>query len=97
MSDIHQGSGKGIVVAALVGAVVGAGVALLCAPCSGRETRKWLAHRTQEIKDRTTSAFEHGKEAVRRGAAEIGRAAQEAANAPHRPEHTEPGATTRVG
>ena len=93
MSDINQGSGNGIVVAALVGAAVGAGVALLFAPCSGRETRGWLAHRTREIKDRTTTAFEHVKEATRRAAKEIGRDAEEAPNAHARPAFTEAGAT----
>jgi len=73
MSDMNQGSGKGILVAAVVGAAVGAGVALLFAPCSGTETRGWLAHRTRDIKDRTTSAFEQGKESIRRAAKEIGR------------------------
>lgn len=73
MSDMNQGSGKGILMAAVVGAAVGAGVALLFAPCSGKETRGWLAHRTREIKDRTTSALEQGKESIRRAAKEIGR------------------------
>jgi len=73
MSDINQGSGMGILVAAAVGAAVGAGVALLLAPCSGKETRDWLAHRTGELKDRTTSAFEQGKESIRRTAKDIGR------------------------
>jgi gas vesicle protein len=60
-------------VAALVGAAVGAGVALLFAPCSGKETRGWLAERTQDIKGRTTNAFEQGKASMRRAAAELGR------------------------
>jgi gas vesicle protein len=94
MSDIHQGSGMGIIVAAVVGAAVGAGVALLFAPCSGRETRGWLAHRSREIKDKTTSAFERAKEATRRAAKEIGSVAGEAANAQDRPAYTAAGATT---
>jgi len=58
MNDVNPGGGPGVMVAAaLVGAAVGAGMALLFAPCSGSETRRWLAHRTREIKDRTTSAF----------------------------------------
>ena len=97
MSDFNQGSGKGIMVAAVVGAVVGAGVALLYAPCSGRETRGWLAHRSREIKDKTTSAFEQGKEAVRRTAKAIGREAEEVVNAHDRPARTEVNATTMRG
>lgn len=73
MSDINQGNGTGILVAAFFGAVVGAGVALLLAPCSGKETRDWLAHRTREIKDKTTTAFEQGKDSMRRAVKEIGR------------------------
>jgi gas vesicle protein len=73
MSDINQGGGMGILVAAMVGAAVGAGVALLLAPCSGKETRDWLAQRTGELKDRTTNAFEQGKESIRRAAKDIGR------------------------
>ena len=73
MSDVNQGSGSGILMAAVVGAAVGAGVALLFAPCSGKETRGWLADRSRDIKGRTTNAFEQGKASMRRAAAEIGR------------------------
>jgi gas vesicle protein len=66
----------GILVAAALGAAVGAGVALLFAPCSGKETRDWLAHRTRELKDRTTNAFEQGKDSMRRAVKEIGRDAE---------------------
>jgi len=73
MSDVNSGSGKGILMAAVVGAAVGAGVALLFAPCSGKETRNWLADRAQDLKGRTTNAFEQGKASIRRAAVEIGR------------------------
>lgn len=71
MSEMNQGSGTNLVVAALVGAAVGAGVALLFAPCSGKETRTWLASRTREIASRATSAYEQGKEATLRAAKEL--------------------------
>lgn len=58
MSDINQGNGTGILVAAVVGAAIGAGVALLFAPYSGRQTRAWLGHKSQAIKDRVTSVVE---------------------------------------
>ena len=89
MNDVTQGTSKGIIVAAVVGAAVGAGVALLLAPCSGRETRRWLAHKTREVKDRTTSAFEQGRDAFRRAAKEIGRDAEGTAQAHDRPANTE--------
>lgn len=76
MSDNNPGNGSGILVAAVVGAAVGAGIALLLAPCSGKETRDWLAHRTGELKKRTTNAFEQGKDSIRRAAKEIGRDAE---------------------
>jgi gas vesicle protein len=92
MNEINRGHGNGILLAAVVGAAAGAGIALLFAPCSGRETREWLAHRTreikdrtQEIKDRTASAFEHVKDATRQAAKEIGRDTEEALAARKRP------------
>jgi gas vesicle protein len=73
LSNVNQNNGKSILVAAAVGAAVGAGVALLLAPRSGKDTRAWLAQRTREMKDKTTSAFEQGKDAVIRASKEIGR------------------------
>lgn len=43
---------------ALVGAALGAGVALLFAPCSGRETRGWLTRKTRDAKHQTSNALE---------------------------------------
>ena len=80
MNEMNQGNGSvgtGILLAAAAGAVVGAGVALLFAPCSGVETRDWLARRTRELKAGTTSAIEHGKQAMRRTASEIERGVAE--------------------
>ena len=77
MTEDNAGNGKGILMAAVVGAAVGAGVALLFAPCSGRETREWLGSKTQALKDRTSNAFEQGKQAVRRAAKDIGRDAED--------------------
>jgi hypothetical protein len=76
MSDNIQGNGSGMLMAVMVGAAVGAGVALLFAPCSGKETRDWLYQRTGELKTRTTNAFEQGKESVRRAARDIARDAE---------------------
>lgn len=73
MNEVNQGNATGVLMAAMVGAAVGAGVALLFAPCSGKETRNWLSHRTGEMKKRTANAFEQGKNAIRRAAKEIGR------------------------
>ena len=81
MSDNTSGNGRGILVAAMVGAAVGAGVALLFAPCSGKETRGWLADKTQELKGRTTDVYEQGKASIRRAAKEIGRDGEAVASA----------------
>lgn len=65
-----------IVLAALGGAVIGAGLALLFAPASGKETREKIAKKAEEAKDavaesiksigsKATEAFEKGKEAVK--------------------------------
>jgi gas vesicle protein len=56
-----------------IGAVVGAGVALLFAPYSGKETRQMLARRSRAVKDGVAGAVKDGvasaveatKEAVR--------------------------------
>lgn len=58
--------------AALVGAAAGAGVALLFAPGSGKETRGWLAHRAQKLKNATINAYAESKGVIQRAAKEIG-------------------------
>lgn len=67
MREINQGNGTGILVAAVVGAAVGAGVALLLAPQSGRKTRGWLADRGRDLRDRVTNAVEETRDSVLRG------------------------------
>ena len=59
-------SGKGSVIPGLfaafaVGAMVGAGLALLYAPRSGQETRELLCKKTRALKDAAGEALEHGK------------------------------------
>lgn len=65
-----------IVIAALGGAVIGAGLALLFAPASGKETREKIAKKAEEAKDavadsikslgnKANEALEKGKEAVK--------------------------------
>ena len=57
---------SGYLTAAVIGAVVGASLALLYAPCSGEETRKRLAERAKDIKDRAQSAMEDAKKFISR-------------------------------
>lgn len=80
MNQGNGSAGTGILMAVAAGAVVGAGVALLLAPCSGAETRQWLARRSRDLKAGTTSALERGKHAFRRTASEIGRDVAEASS-----------------
>jgi gas vesicle protein len=49
----------------LVGAAVGAGIALLFAPYSGEKTRELLARKGRAVKDRVNGAVEATKEVVR--------------------------------
>ncbi|MBI4681596.1 MAG: YtxH domain-containing protein [Nitrospirae bacterium] len=64
-----------VVLAFVLGGIVGAGIALLTAPRSGRETRekikefadetsKKVSEYAGEVKDKFSSAVEHGKEFV---------------------------------
>ncbi|HEX6852308.1 MAG TPA: YtxH domain-containing protein [Candidatus Polarisedimenticolaceae bacterium] len=93
MREIQHGSGKGMFWAALIGAGVGAGVALLYAPRAGKETREWLAERGRRMKDTTLSTLEQGKDAARRAAREIGGAAEDTAKVVNRPLPNGPAST----
>ncbi|MBI5665569.1 MAG: YtxH domain-containing protein [Nitrospirae bacterium] len=76
MSDERSCSTAGHVVFAFVlGGLVGAGIALLTAPRSGRETREKIREFTddtrrkateycEDVKEKVSSAVEHGKEYV---------------------------------
>ena len=69
MSDNNNGGGY--LTGFMAGAVVGAAVALLCAPRSGKETRDLLSRKGRELTDKTKDALEKGKEAVLEGAEEV--------------------------
>ena len=55
-----------IIVAFVLGAVTGAAVALLMAPASGEETRRILAEKAREGRERATEAARQGREFVNR-------------------------------
>jgi len=62
-----DGSAAGtVVVAFLLGAVTGAAAALLMAPASGEETRRVLADKAREGRQRATEAARQGREFVNR-------------------------------
>jgi len=58
----HEGSGGGMFVAFVAGAIAGAAVALLFAPATGEETREFLGQRAREGRDRAAEAARQGRE-----------------------------------
>ncbi len=69
MADNGNGNVGGVLVAFMAGIVVGAGVALLYAPQSGKETRKLLAKKADELKEEAEGivddVLEKGKKALK--------------------------------
>lgn len=63
MSD--NGNAGSNVTGFIIGALVGAGLALMYAPCSGTDMRQWLTRKTKNFQDKTESAFEETKAKVR--------------------------------
>ena len=67
MTDQQQGIGSGgVLVAFALGAAVGAAVALLFAPASGRETREVMNQRAREARERAIEAARQGREELNR-------------------------------
>jgi gas vesicle protein len=68
-------SGAGTVVVAFVlGAITGAAVALLTAPATGEETRRLLAEKAREGRDRAGEAARQGREVWNRQRDTLGHA-----------------------
>jgi gas vesicle protein len=61
MSNNDNGAGT-VVVAFVLGAITGAAVALLVAPASGEETRRLLAEKAREGRDKAGEAARQGRE-----------------------------------
>ena len=61
-----DGAAGTIIVAFVLGAVTGAAVALLVAPATGEETRRILAEKAREGRERATEAARQGREFVNR-------------------------------
>ena len=63
----NQGIGaSGVLLAFMVGATVGAAVALLFAPATGDETREYLGRRAREGRDRINDAARQSREIINR-------------------------------
>ena len=65
MSDEHSSQMGGMMTAFAVGALVGAGIALLFAPRSGEETRQRLAQKTRRLKEKAADALDDATETLR--------------------------------
>jgi gas vesicle protein len=64
---MREDSGAGTIITAFVlGALTGAAVALLMAPQSGDETRRYLGDRAREGADRASEAARQGRELLNR-------------------------------
>jgi len=62
MSENKEGSAVPTVIAAFaVGALMGAGLAILFAPRSGKETRDMIAKKGHDLKDAASEALDEGK------------------------------------
>jgi gas vesicle protein len=59
-------NGGGILVAFVLGAIAGAATALLLAPASGEETRRLIAEKAREGRDKASEAGRQGKDFVDR-------------------------------
>jgi gas vesicle protein len=61
----ENSSGNSLLTGLVVGAVVGAGLALLYAPCTGKDAREWLTRKSRKLKDQTEAAYEEAKATMR--------------------------------
>jgi gas vesicle protein len=66
MARDDAGMAGTIVVSFVLGALTGAAVALLLAPTSGEETRRFLGEKAKEGRDRASDAARQGREFINR-------------------------------
>lgn len=64
MARDESGAAGTVVVAFVLGALTGAAVALLMAPASGEETRRMLAEKAREGREKASEAARQGREFV---------------------------------
>ena len=61
MAHDNDGMAKGLIVGFVAGSVVGAGLALLYAPKSGKEFRKDIKEKTDELVDKGEEVLAHAR------------------------------------
>ena len=64
MSEEQSSPRSGFTIFA-VGALIGAGIALLYAPQSGKETRKLLAKKAKQLRDKAQDTVENAQEFIK--------------------------------
>ena len=62
----NNGNSGGVIAAFVLGAIAGAAVALLYAPASGEETRKRLAEKAREGREKANTLAREGREFISR-------------------------------
>ena len=67
MTELVEKKEGSFLIPFLIGGLVGAGIALLLAPKSGKELRKDIADATVRTRDRVTETFEKGRDMYREG------------------------------
>ena len=70
MSQEQSSPGSGFTLFA-IGAVIGAGIALLYAPQSGKETRKLLAQKAKQLREKAQVTVENAQEFIKDGKADF--------------------------
>jgi gas vesicle protein len=66
MARDDSGAAGTIIVSFVLGAITGAAVALLMAPATGEETRRALAEKAREGRERANEAAKQGREFINR-------------------------------
>ena len=83
MSENSSSPVGGYLAAFAIGALVGAGVAILYAPRSGKETRDLIARRTRELKEKAAETVQDARDMVRGKREEVVAAVEAAREAMH--------------
>ncbi len=75
--DDSAGSASSLLAGITIGALIGAGVALLLAPQAGEETRRELSRRARTIRDEATDRWDDASHRARREVRRRGRQLRE--------------------
>jgi gas vesicle protein len=80
----ENGNGGAVLVAFILGAIAGAATALLLAPSSGEETRRLIAEKAREGKEKTSDAAQKSREFLDRQRDNLSQAVERGKEAYHR-------------